>query len=430
MATVFLVAAWAGPAPAAPVEVGLKVVGRSDLGSTGTYGDVTVVGTTAVVATEAPATASSPCPLSALVVVDLKDARRPQTVAPVPLPAGMTAATLDSLAMDTPAFRGDLLGIALVRRPGAAGACGGPERVAWYDVTDAGHPRPVAETAGVSSVSLAARRDGRVVAVASEAGGVRVLEVTDPAHPATLGRWRDPAPAGAGACTPTARLDEDGLAAVFVRGDGGVYELDLADAANPSAAGPTRGDSPPANAGAAVLTLGNRTLALVSQSDCRPAPTNPGRLRVLTVAAGVAPVEDDPVQYPGPGGPGRIVASGALAYVAWQGAGLRVIDFGEVRPRTVAAFSPGGADVVGVGLLPDHVVVTDANLGLYVLERPAEGGGRAGFWSQFLGVAPYLGFPLVALAFALLPRFAARRTPAAAPAPAPTPARVRRRSGG
>jgi hypothetical protein len=175
-----------------------------------------------------------------------------------------------------------------------------------------------------------------------------------------------------------------------------------------------------------VVPLGNRTIAIVSERDCVPVAP-PGGLRVLTLDRDAAPRDEAPIRYPSGSSPGRLVASGAFAYVAWHGDGVRVVDFGEVRARTVARFVPAQPDVVGVALLPANVVVTDSASGVYVLERPDEGGGRAAFWSQFLSLMRFL-VPAVLLAgaFALVPRVAARG--AGADAPVATPSRVRRRA--
>ncbi len=415
----------AGPAPAAQVAVNLEQVGASDLGRPGVFGDVTVVGTTAVVATEAPPAAGTACPATAAQVVNLKDPRHPAVVASIPLSAGTTAA-LDALAVEGPAFTGDLLAVALSPRAG----CGSGGKVAYYDLTDPPHPRLLAETAGAATtISLAQRRDGQVLAVRSDPAGVDLSNVTDPARPAPLFRWTDPLGRDRG-CAGAARLQDDGEEVVVARGDGRVYELDPTGPARP-AAGPAEGaGGEPHTTHAALLPLGNRTIAVVSEEGCTAnTVAGGGRLRVLDVQRGAPPSEEEPISYPGAGAPGRLVGSGSLAYVAWHAAGLRVVDFGEVTPRTVAQFAAADADVVGVALLPEHVVVTDAGLGLYVLARPDEGGGRAGFWSQFLTLLPYLGFPLVAAAFALLPRWAARRSPAGAPqtAGSPVPSGARRR---
>jgi hypothetical protein len=148
---------------------------------------------------------------------------------------------------------------------------------------------------------------------------------------------------------------------------------------------------------------------------------------VLELDHGTGPRELDTVRFTTPAAPGRLVASGELAYVAWDGDGLRIVDLGQVKPRTVAQFVPPAGDVVAVALLAEHVVVTDRTSGLYVLRRPDEGGARSSFWSELAGLLPYLPFPLILAAWALVPRLAARGAPAGSGAPVPAPARVPRR---
>ncbi|MFP5319797.1 MAG: hypothetical protein ACLGI2_16075 [Acidimicrobiia bacterium] len=87
--------------------------------------------------------------------------------------------------------------------------------------------------------------------------------------------------------------------------------------------------------------------------------------------------------------PGRAVARGERAYVAWHSDGLRVLDLGEQPPREVGHFVPpdtpdpsntlpGKASVVGVALLDgNRVVITDQNSGLYVLSATSGGGEGA-----------------------------------------------------
>jgi hypothetical protein len=392
------------------IEANLEMVARSDLGAPASFGDVTVVGTVAMVATTAPG-----C-VGAVKVVDVKDPAKPHVVASLGLPAGSTAGDLDSLTVDAPAFAGDLLAVAL------APCAGGPSSaVAYYDVTDPAAPRAVGETAGATSVSLAQRGDGRVLAARATAAGVEVDDLTDPARPAVLGRWRA-AGAGGGPCA-AAQLYDSGDAAVAVLAGGWAYDLDLTDPANPAAADPAEGAGGPV----AVLPLGNRTIAVVAEDAVCGAPAGERGLRVLTLRRGMAPAEGAPVRYPGEHSPGRLVTSGALAYVAWHGAGLRVVDFGEVQARVVAQFAPTRADVVGVGLLSEHVVVTDSATGLYVLKRPDEGGSRATFWSQFFSLLPYLGFAGMLAAAFLVPRMVASRAAARSGSRVPTPVPVPRR---
>jgi hypothetical protein len=194
------------------------------------------------------------------------------------------------------------------------------------------------------------------------------------------------------------------------------------------------------------MPVGARTLAIVSDEGPERPPERDGGperpperdggpdgacggeggpgLRLLELSGG-APRDLEPVRFTSGASPGRLVASGELAYVAWHGDGLRVVDFGQVRPRTVAQFIPVQAAVVGVGLLPNHVVAVDRNSGLYVLERPDEAGARSSFWSDLVGLLPYLGFAGLLVAAIVIPQLAMGRAPgrSSVPSPAPEPAR-------
>ena len=400
-----------GAAQEEVIEANLKVVGRYTAEPPAVYGDVSVVGTTAVVATEAP---SGPCAGTSAAVLDIKDARKPKVVSSIPFPAGTTAADLDSTSIQSEGFTGDLLAIAL------APCAGGPPRnVVYYDITDPSAPRMLAQTAGATSISLAQRPDGRVLAARATGAGVVVDDIGNPAAPVALATWSVPSP-GAGCGPATVQLYDDGeLAAAAVAG--GVYTLDLNEPSLPTAGGPAEG----AGGHVGVLPLGNRTIAVVAQDGSCP-PGEPG-LRVMTLERNEPPVDATPLRYAGTESPGRLVASGGYAYVAWHGAGLRVVDFAEVRAKTVAQFGPANGDVVGVGLLPEHIVVTDAYQGVFVLERPDEGGDRATFWSQFLSIFPYLGFAMLAAAGLVVPRMLASRAGATAGVPVPGAEPVRRR---
>ncbi|MGH9282486.1 MAG: hypothetical protein ACRD0S_06065, partial [Acidimicrobiales bacterium] len=96
------------------------------------------------------------------------------------------------------------------------------------------------------------------------------------------------------------------------------------------------------------------------------------------------------------------------AYAAWNSDGLRVLDLGSGVPAEIASFVPpdrpdptgtvpAKARVVGVGHTATHIVISDLNSGLYVLEKPQPFGGR-GYWMAgadggvfALGDAPFLG---------------------------------------
>jgi hypothetical protein len=443
------VALSSGVASATEVEANLEVVGRSDLGGGGRFGAVAVVGTTVIVAVDPPETGPS-CARATVKVVDVEDPKRPKVVADLELPAGSSAADIAATSVTTDAYTGDLVAIALRSHTGAQGVCTVPrdDDVVYFDVTDPAGPRTLGRSRGCpgcprgsDAVSLAQRGDGRVVSARAAAGTVVVDALATPAAPAPLGRWTAPAAGDSDTCrgVPWVRdveLRDDGHGALVVLDDGRVHDLDLSDPATPGGAegaGPVAAEPATSAASfAAVLPIGARTLAVVSEDlshdSCAGAPADRG-LRVFELDGGT-PVEREPVRFPGEGRPGRLVASGELAYVAWHERGVRVLDMGQVRPRAVAQFIPADPAVVGVGLLANHVVVTDTNSGLYVLERPDEAGSRSSFWSDLVGLLPYLGFAGLLVAAIVIPELALGRAPGRShvPSPVPEPTRTPRRS--
>jgi hypothetical protein len=151
-------------------------------------------------------------------------------------------------------------------------------------------------------------------------------------------------------------------------------------------------------------------------------------LRLLALDRQAAPAEAGEVRLPSPAAPGRLVASGELAFVAWHADGLRVVDLGQVTPKVVAQFIPPSGDAAGVALLPDAVVVTEAGSGLYVLVRPDEGSPES-LWQKLKNAAGFMIFPLGGALLVTVPRLVMGHQGARSrsPAPAPTPARVPRR---
>jgi hypothetical protein len=435
-------APWSAPLRASEtVEANLEVVGRSDLGGASWFGAVAVIWTTAIVAADPPGPGTS-CQAGAKVV-DVKDPKQPGVVAELDLPAGMGAADIDVVPVATDTFTGDVAAIALARLPGCP--VDGGDDLAYYDVTDPAAPRPLGRApacpgcpAGARSVSLAERADGRVLSVRATVDVVVVEDRREPARGVEVARWIAPPPAPRAGCPATAvvqavELHDDGQGALVVLADGRVFDLDLADPAAPvSAEGtppPTVGPAREGTAFAAVMPVGAHTVAAVAEDGLADACTEaPNRgLRTFELTLGATPVPTEPVQFPGPSGPGRLVASGELVYATWHAQGLRVLDLGQVRPRAVAQFIPADADVVGVGLLPDHIVVTDRTSGLYVLERPDEAGREPSFWSEFTGLLPYIGGAGVMTAAFVVPRLAMGRSPLGSRARVPVPSRAPRR---
>jgi hypothetical protein len=151
-------------------------------------------------------------------------------------------------------------------------------------------------------------------------------------------------------------------------------------------------------------------------------------MRVLALDPPASITELTGVNYPSPAAPGRLVASGELAFVAWHADGLRVLDVGQVRPRTVAQFVPAtpAPAVVGVAVLGPYLMVTDAGSGLYVLRRPDEG-TRESLWSKIKGAAGFMSIPLLLGAVWAVPRLAMGAQPVTGRSPVPVPAGRRRR---
>ena len=80
------------------------------------------------------------------------------------------------------------------------------------------------------------------------------------------------------------------------------------------------------------------------------------------------------------------VVRGNRAYAAWNSDGVRVLDLTASTPTEIASYVPpdtvdptgtipAKAHVIGVDTMPGHVVITDINSGLYVLEL------AAGYWT-------------------------------------------------
>jgi hypothetical protein len=407
----------------APVEVNLKVIGHSDLGGGTGWDDVAVAGTTAVVS----AATDPVCPGTPPKLVDLKDPRHPRPVADLPVPPGVAVVDLDAA--------GDLV-VAATR------TCGRPEGLLYYDVADPSQPRLVGQTARnePAAVSVAVRADGPVVvatvstAMGAAASVVVIDDATDPAHPVTSARWARPASDGSsiGGCAPVTSgigLAEAGDRGVAVFGDGAVYDLDLPA---PGQIEPVGHAPPSAAAGrpsfATVVPVGRRTLAVVSEEDraCGGDGQAGRGLRLLALDRQSGAADAGEVRLPSPAPPGRVAASGELAFVAWHADGLRVVDLGQVSPRVVAQFIPAAADVVGVAIQPDHVLAVDRSTGLYVLRRPDEGSPES-LAQRIKNAAGFIIFPLGAALLITVPRLAMGRQGATGRSRAPVPARVPRR---
>lgn len=317
---VSLALALALAAPAAGSAQSMRLVGHSDLGGGGLNGDVSVVGTTAVVAAGLMPAAGVhahlynpyPCPAVAVKLVDLSKPEKPVVVSTIPVPAGVAAHGVATARVKTPAFSGDLLAVALTMC-GRAGSV--IERgLVYYDISKPTSPRLLgrytadadvvradtippcgAPPAGSGercassqhSVSLIQRADGRVFSLSIEpgasagklpSGDFRIVDVTDPRRPTQVGAFP---PAGVpifstNGCRPFsaghgAAFSHNGTRGMLAFYDGGLFVVDLTASGSPVKLGqftyPKDRGFEGSAAYVAAARVNGRDLALISEAD-------------------------------------------------------------------------------------------------------------------------------------------------------------------
>lgn len=297
----------------------MRLVGRSDLGGAGLNGDLTIVGTTAIVGAglmpaggvHAHLYNPYPCPAVSIKMVDLSQPRAPKVVGTIPVPAGVAAHGVSAARVRTPTFTGDLLAVAMTMCSSAGMSL--DRGVAYYDITrpsvpqllgryhadaDIAHadsippcgPAPLSSARCASSqhsVSLMQRADGRVLSLSIEpgasaskypSGDLRVVDVTDPRRPVQIGAFP---PAGTpifstNGCRPFSAghggsFSHGGMRGLLAFYDGGVFMLDLQGSGSPVKLGQFTypGDRSFEGSAAYVASarVNGRDLALISEAD-------------------------------------------------------------------------------------------------------------------------------------------------------------------
>ena len=143
------------------------------------------------------------CPASGVKVIDIRHPRHPRLVARLQNPAGTTAEDVVVRRVSTTSFEGSVAVTGIQRCEEGTGVFRGLQ---FFDVTDPAHPRELGrwrapdDERGCHEVDLVQRADGRVLAgcalifaelpgVGANVREVRLIEVTNPRTPVQVGAW-------------------------------------------------------------------------------------------------------------------------------------------------------------------------------------------------------------------------------------------------
>lgn len=190
-----------------PAGALLRQVGHSNLGGIGQNADVTVHGSFAFVGTRG---VPGSCPNNGVKIVDLSDPTNPQVAAVLPdVSSGSYQPEAKVATVDSPAFHGDLMAVAVRPCDPANDNNAGDRGVALYDVTTPSSPRFLsfwqAGIQGVGDVAIVPKPDtanaanSKIYVLAAvpgsesldpnHQGDLRVLDVSAPANPVQVAQW-------------------------------------------------------------------------------------------------------------------------------------------------------------------------------------------------------------------------------------------------
>ena len=228
--------------------------------------------------------------------------------------------------------------------------------LAILDVSDPAHPAVVGQTGVPGGIGDAydVAVAGNYAYVADGWGGLRIINVTDPAAPTRAGSYNTPRNANGVAVA--------GNYAYVADGWGGLRIVDVTDQAHPSEAGFY--DTPGyANS---VAVAGN--YAYVADS---------GGLRIINVTDPAAPTRAG--SYNTPRNANGVAVAGNYAYVADGWGGLRIVDVSNPTAPTEAGFYNPPDYAQGVAVAGNYAYVADGGGGLRIVDvtdpaHPSEAG--------------------------------------------------------
>lgn len=388
----FLLLVWAVPLIAQFSSHNFELIGSLELSFINA--DVWAHGNYAYVGTW-----SAGCPGTGVKIIDTSNPREPRMVAVAGGEPNTSAEDMVVRRVDTPFFRGDLLGVGLQ----SCGA-GGRRGLALLDVTVPAAPQPLGFFAlsppspGVHELDLMVRGD-RAYALLGTIERFVMVDITDPRNPVRVSDWHlterlgEPligdAPLNS-KFTHSALASPDGSLAILSYWDAGAIILDISDPAEPRFVGRTGfGPGEEGNTHSVSISADNRLL-LTADEDCSaggvPGPpyNDYGFLRVFDISNPREPSQlsifhsphskVDPQRGPSEQGTfcihNPVLVGKDLAFLSWYSDGVRAVDLSDPkRPQEIAWFI-GRDQVWGVHVQPERdglVLASDERFGLYLL---------------------------------------------------------------